>query len=507
MTFSAGFAGDEQSLKSYSANLKEVNWTLCWKAWLNIGTQKTKYIANTAESTSSHCQFLLTGFIQIFSSLFPFIEADFRNSDAEALGNVLLSCVQIPIDNDMEGPNVLSPVHSAAMEVVKKTESLALGDSPNLIPEIFSVYFKFANASFKPRAERDGNGKFRERISTLGECAAEHIGDFFLASSKQDVTNGGKNLLLDKILFRIVEVTSYIHAARARAHHLYAKLFLLQVLKTPLKQKYSCFRQSNWRVAINVLIKVLKEGIPLVRNISNSSETFSNFWKELSVVLEHFLFPESIQDQRQEDRMADEAVDCHIIDLLRDEVLPYPTSVPPEFIRKIVILLNKGSIHSSIQLSEDCSGSVGLREDLAKQCFETLLDFSLLRNETLGAEETLTDSALVESSLTNKLAITSLLQRFKEVLVDAIDGEKLNRNIPLQRQKSAEIAFVLRAIATVISSMKRASQLKVDKKTWQQVISLYPYLVQCTETTSMQVSSSVKDALMEYWSLLQPMDK
>ena len=90
--------------------------------------------------------------------------------------------------------------------------------------------------------------------------------------------------------------------------------------------------------------------------------------------------------------------------------------------------------------------------------------------------------------------------------MDAIDGEKLNRNIPLQRQKAAEIAFVLRAIATVISSMKRASRLKVDKKTWQQVIALYPYLVKCTETNSVQVSSSVKDALMEYHELLQPMD-
>ena len=157
---------------------------------------------------------------------------------------------------------------------------------------------------------------------------------------------------------------------------------------------------------------------------------------------------------------------------------------------------------------------MSLIPDFSKICFETLLDFSLLRNEACQSAEPATadddvaggGSALLESSLTNKLAITSLLQRFKEVLVDAIDGEKLNRNIPLQRQKAAEIAFVLRAIATVISSMKRASRLKVDKKTWQQVIALYPYLVKCTETNSAQVSSSVKDALMEYHELLQPMD-
>ena len=80
--------------------------------------------------------------------------------------------------------------------------------------------------------------------------------------------------------------------------------------------------------------------------------------------------------------------------------------VPTDFIRKIVILLNKGSIHSSMTLSDDCSGSVGLREDFAKNCFETLLEFSLLDTEAAAEND---------STITNRLAITSLLQRFKEV--------------------------------------------------------------------------------------------
>ena len=120
--------------------------------------------------------------------------------------------------------------------------------------------------------------------------------------------------------------------------------------------------------------------------------------------------------------------------------------------------------------------------------------------------------------------------------MDAIDGEKLNRNIPLQRQKTSELAFVLRAIATVIASMKKVGggegtqQVRpfylyvvlprvfvysyitprfptqiVDRKTWQQVIALYPYLVQCTDTNNAQVGSSVKEALLQYHALLQPM--
>ena len=84
-----------------------------------------------------------------------------------------------------------------------------------------------------------------------------------------------------------------------------------------------------------------------------------------------------------------------------------------------------------------------------------------------------------------------------------IDNEKLNRNIPMQRQKVAEISFVLKAIATVISSMKKASK-QTNKKTWNQIIGLYPYLVQFTETNSPQIGKAVKDALLEYHDLLQP---
>ena len=154
---------------------------------------------------------------------------------------------------------------------------------------------------------------------------------------------------------------------------------------------------------------------------------------------------------------------------------------------------------SLIYLFLKLSGSIGLREDFAKQCFETLLEFSLLDSEIANAEQ--------ETSVTNRLAITSLLQRFKEVLQDAIDSERLNKNIPLQRQKVAEISFVLKAIATVISSMKKASKQTVSKKTWNQIIGLYPYLVQFTETNSPQIGKSVKDALLEYHELLQPLCK
>ena len=53
--------------------------------------------------------------------------------------------------------------------------------------------------------------------------------------------------------------------------------------------------------------------------------------------------------------------------------------------------------------------------------------------------------------------------------------------------------------------MKKASKQTVSKKTWNQIIGLYPYLVQFTETNSPQIGKAVKDALLEYHDLLQPL--
>merc|ERR1719295_1073087 len=112
--------------------------------------------------------------------------------------------------------------------------------------------------------------------------------------------------------------------------------------------------------------------------MDDAVDYFADFWSELAELLDNFLFPDSMDEQRQEDRSQDESIDGLIIELLREEVLPFPASIPTDFIRKIVVLLNKGSIHSSMTLNDDCSGTIGLREDFAKQCFETLLEFSLL---------------------------------------------------------------------------------------------------------------------------------
>lgn len=46
--------------------------------------------------------------------------------------------------------------------------------------------------------------------------------------------------------------------------------------------------------------------------------------------------------------------------------------------------------------------------------------------------------------------------------------------------------------------------LTVGATAWKQLISLYPYLVDCTTTSSNEVSRSLKEALKGFADLIQP---
>ena len=51
--------------------------------------------------------------------------------------------------------------------------------------------------------------------------------------------------------------------------------------------------------------------------------------------------------QTPEEIQLDEQLDCQVMELIRDEILPQAALYPPHFIAKIMTLLNKGSIHSA----------------------------------------------------------------------------------------------------------------------------------------------------------------
>lgn len=115
--------------------------------------------------------------------------------------------------------------------------------------------------------------------------------------------------------------------------------------------------------------------------------------------------------------------------MLRDEVLPHSHEIPHQFILNVVVILNKGSIHSATTSNIGCDADLKLREEFAKTCFETLLQFSLLDDTSNNNNNT--NNA--EGGVAGRLAVTALLHRFQEVLKKFNDDERQSGKCPLPR--------------------------------------------------------------------------
>ena len=72
-----------------------------------------------------------------------------------------------------------------------------------------------------------------------------------------------------------------------------------------------------------------------------------------------------------------------------------------------------------------------------------------------------------------------------------ISDEALHGPVPLPSHRVSEMSFVLKALATLISSLKRGAGA-VDPRTWGLVIGLYPDLVRATVTTAPAVAASLQ---------------
>ena len=120
----------------------------------------------------------------------------------------------------------------------------------------------------------------------------------------------------------------------------------------------------------------------------------------------------------------DEAIDCQLIELIRNDILVHSAQLPQEFIQKILAILNRGSIYSNnFENFLDLDSTRKLREEFSKTCFETLLRFSFIQSGNREGN----DGSL------NKMALASMLNRCKEIIQRYAHDERLSANIPLPR--------------------------------------------------------------------------
>ncbi|XP_043280380.1 protein MON2 homolog isoform X2 [Venturia canescens] len=471
-------------------------WIVAWRVWLNIGIESSMPPPDDETEPYVPSQAFLTALVHIFPAVFHHIRNKFTGTDLQKLCTVLKNVVEVPVHGESTAyilptvPDVvLTQLQDGVLHSMELLQKEALNGSDNLRTMIGLIFLQLLNFS-----------KLACQAPTYGKLQTKHISQVRGISADWVTMNyvpfGEKALTMVVNLYQKTASESIVIEGEILRH-------VIEALRVPLSMKYACPSATTWKLAVTSLLAVLHIGLPLARS---HPDKFQSMWPVLADTMDDFLFPKSpIKVERGlEEIQADEAVDCQVMEMLRNEVLPHSQRIPHQFILRVVMLLNKGSIHSATTTNIEKNGETKLREEFAKTCFETLLQFSLLDGLSKPSD-ILNDVACEtdEGGVAGRLAVTALLHRFQEVLWRYIEDERRSGKCPLPRL--SEISFVLKAVATLVVSLKKAPPNKVERSVWEQLIGLYPCLVECTiATASTQVSRSLREALMQYHDLLRP---
>ncbi|XP_032276109.1 protein MON2 homolog isoform X5 [Phoca vitulina] len=474
--------------------LEDLNlWWAAWNTWYRIGSESTKPPVTFDKLTFIPSQPFLTALIQIFPALYQHIKTGFNMDDLQKLGVILHSAVSVPISSDASPfilPSyteaVLTSLQEAvltALDVLQKAICVGPENMQIMYPAIFDQLLAFVEFSCKP--------------PQYGQLETKHIAN--AKYNQIQLFAPAEWVALNYVPFaeRSLEVVVDLYQKTACHKAVVNEKVLQNIIKTlrvPLSLKYSCPSESTWKLAVSSLLKVLSIGLPVARQHASSGK-FDSMWPELANTFEDFLFTKSIPPDNLsiQEFQRNESIDVEVVQLISTEILPYANFIPKEFVGQIMTMLNKGSIHSQSSSFTEAEIDIRLREEFSKMCFETLLQFSFSNKVTTPQE-----------GYISRMALSVLLKRSQDVLHRYIEDERLSGKCPLPRQQVTEIIFVLKAVSTLIDSLKKTQPENVDGNTWAQVIALYPTLVECITCSSAEVCSALKEALVPFKDFMQP---
>ncbi|XP_069440869.1 protein MON2 homolog isoform X9 [Ovis canadensis] len=474
--------------------LEDLNlWWAAWNTWYRIGSESTKPPTTFDKLTFIPSQPFLTALIQIFPALYQHIKTGFNMDDLQKLGVILHSAVSVPISSDASPfilPSyteaVLTSLQEAvltALDVLQKAICVGPESMQIMYPAIFDQLLAFVEFSCKP--------------PQYGQLETKHIAN--AKYNQIQLFAPAEWVALNYVPFaeRSLDVVVDLYQKTACHKAVVNEKVLQNIIKTlrvPLSLKYSCPSESTWKLAVSSLLKVLSIGLPVARQHASSGK-FDSMWPELANTFEDFLFTKSIPPDNLsiQEFQRNESIDVEVVQLISTEILPYANFIPKEFVGQIMTMLNKGSIHSQSSSFTEAEIDIRLREEFSKMCFETLLQFSFSNKVTTPQE-----------GYISRMALSVLLKRSQDVLHRYIEDERLSGKCPLPRQQVTEIIFVLKAVSTLIDSLKKTKPENVDGNTWAQVIALYPTLVECITCSSSEVCSALKEALVPFKDFMQP---
>ncbi|XP_039219679.1 protein MON2 homolog isoform X6 [Crotalus tigris] len=468
-------------------------WWAAWNSWFRIGSESTKPPLSFDKMTFIPSQPFLTALIQIFPALYQHIKTDFSMDDLQKLGVILHGAISVPISSDASPfilPSyteaVLTSLQEAvlmALDVLQKVICIGSENMQVMYPAIFDQLLAFVEFSCKP--------------PQYGQLETKHIAN--AKYNQVQLFAPAEWVALNYVPFaeRSLEVVLDLYQKTACHKAVVNERVLQNIIKTlrmPLSLKYACPSESTWKLAVSSLLKVLSIGLPVARQHASSGK-FDSMWPELANTLENFLFTKSTPPDNLsiQEFQRNENIDVEVVQLISTEILPYANFIPKEFVGQIMTMLNKGSIHSQSSSFTEAEIDIRMREEFSKMCFETLLQFSFSNKVTTPQE-----------GYISRMALSVLLKRSQDVLYRYIEDERLSGKCPLPRQQVTEIIFVLKAVSTLIDSLKKTQPENVDDNTWAQVIALYPTLVECITCSSSEVCSALKEALVPFKDFMHP---
>ncbi|KAJ8401396.1 hypothetical protein AAFF_G00386270 [Aldrovandia affinis] len=480
-------------------------WWSAWNTWYRTGTDSTRAPGTGDKPAFIPSQPFLTALVQIFPALYQHIKPNFSMDELGKLGVILQGAVSVPISSDAS-PFILPSYTEAvltglqeavltALDVLQKAICVGPENMQAMFPAILDQLLLFVEFSCKPPQY----GKLETKL--IANAKYNQIQLFAPAEW----------VALNYVPFaeRSLEVVVELYQKTACHKAVVSEKVLQNIIKTlrvPLGLKYACPSESTWRLAVSSLLKVLSIGLPVARQHAASGK-FHTMWPELANAFEDFLFTKSTAPDNLsiQEFQKNESIDVEVVHLISTEILPFANFIPKEFVGQIMAMLNKGSIHSQSSSFTEAEIDVRMREEFSKVCFETLLQFSFSNKASTPQE-----------GYISRMALSVLLKRSQDVLRRYVEDERLSGRCPLPsgqrmkldchllRQQVTEIIFVLKAISTLMDSLKKTQPENVDGNTWAQVIALYPTLVECITCSSSEVSLALKEALGPFKDFMQP---
>ncbi|KAI6196194.1 Protein MON2-like protein [Aphelenchoides besseyi] len=382
-----------------------------------------------------------------------------QNSDISPAQECILDCLYVLYQDELE-PN--SKLRSAIPDLLRT------------LLEFVSYTIRPPTSGFPPQAGPDGQITWaQQNLIAFGELCLRTCVSYYSTVAKH-------NEVIDELIF----------------------VDIIRTIAEPLALKYQCPAQTTWKIAASSLMSVCEVGMPIARE---KAEHFEVLWPVLANTMEEFLFTSSRSETplNADERKRHEYVDCQIIDLIRNEILPHAEKYPREFMQRVIDILNRGSINTMDP--NDVMDSFQQRADLSRVCFTALLSLSGsdVVDTSFGSPN---DSSSRKNSATNSLgstAISSLLLRCKQVLNNYARDEQGSGHFRLPQERIFEVISVLRAVSTLIDGLAKKPEA-VHSPLYSHLAGLHPNLVQLIPScrSDQQVQHALMTALNAYQTLL-----